>query len=637
MSQKTKWQPIVDDELTTFLRNMDEARNEIEVRLARKLELEKQREKIHTERARLLSLRNELGLQTFSPSSRLNATIQRTINKIPERERELETLREKDQARVNMLRKPYSGELGIGSYEPWQLEDVYFVRDFVTSWVDEVLDFIMQGHARTNKRREIVNFAKRMSEEMETGRRNDELFQLSLDIERGIVAEVVREAARETAVNMLELGNQTKNMVNSMILDSVSQQTEAQDDNRDALIRNALLHMKKEVRRKGNADVWAHSQAFLSKEITSQGSISAEVDSFDGTVLHFHNITPYNDVLDSSLLSDQVDFRNKESQFWMGNTLDVSTLPLSRRCNGISCSALSADNSLMALGSVLGDILIWDLLPFPPRILRTSRGRNKEIVQLQWSMDSSHIVSVDDRGTVIIWSLGDTVSVPFEVKPFEPIERNLGFNTTVLLPLLLLESQDFVFREGPFSKSYNSTSKATAVAFHPSVSLLGKQSYLMVGFKNGDVVRIKYRTASSVMSIPQVSPTNGMPCKIARDMHAELFKSHQNGIMLISFVNNISPMVTVDDKGFINLWQYSQEWLSGFGWFVPTVKYKLDMAEVTYEPVLGAQQKVEFTDAVRAPNRKKTRFRYFSFCCRYYFGSLSNGIRVTFLIDIKFF
>ena len=598
--------------MTPFLRNMDEARKEREARLTRKLELEKQREKLHIERARLLSLRNELGLQTFSPSSRLSATVRGTINKIPEFERELETLREKDQARANMLRKPYSGELGIGSYEPWQLEDVYFVRDFVTVWVDEVLDFIiMQGYTRTDKRHEIADLTKRMSKEMETDRRNEELFQLSFDIERGILADVVREAARETAVNMLELAIQTKNMINSMILDSVSQQTESQEDNRGTLIRNALLNIKREVQRKGNADVWAHSQAFQSKD-NSQGSISADsdsTDSFDGTILHFHNITPYNDVRDSSLLSDQVNFRNKESEFWMGITLDVSTLPLARRCNGISCSAVLADSSLVALGSVQGDILIWDLLPFPPRILRTSRGRSKAIVQLKWSMDGSQIVSVDDHGTVIIWSLGDTVSVPFEVKPFEPIERNLGFNTTALLPLVILESQDFIFREGPLSRSYKSTSKATAVAFHPSVSLLGKQSYLMVGFKNGDILRIKYRTSSSVLSIPEVKPTNGMPCKIARDMHAELFKSHQNGIMLISFVNNISPMVTVDEKGFINLWTYSHESLSGFGWFVPTIKYKLDMSEVTYEPVIGAQQKVEFTDAVRGPNRKETRFR----------------------------
>lgn len=595
---------------------MEQARERQEARLARKLQLEKQREEILLERARLLSLKNELNggresktSETSSHPSRLSAAVQRTTNKIPDFERKVETLRQKDETRMNLLTRPYNGEMGIGSYEPWQLEDVYFVREFVASWIDEVLDFIIRDRPRSKTEHQAVNIASKFFEDLEVERKNAELFQLSLDIERNILTDVLREAAKETADEIMEFGTQTRDMLDDIMLDSLELQSQAHSQNRAVLLSNALLQMKKEAQRKG--DVWAHSQPFQSID-NLQGSevkLAEEDDTFDGVVLYFHDITPFNDISDASLPPEQVDFQNKESEFWMGNTVDLSTLPLPRRYKGISCSAVSPDETLIALGTVQGDILIWDLSLYPPRILRTSRGQNTVIMQLQWTLDSAQLVSVNEHGIVMIWSLGDTVSVPYDVKSFEPIEENLGFSPSVLVALLSLEPNDFFFTQGPFTDSKDLTSKATAVAFHPSVSLLGKQSYLMVGLSNGNILRIKYRATQSIMSIPQVQPTNWTPNKIGQDIEAELFKSHQHRIRLISFVNNVSPMITVDDAGIINLWEYSSESLSGFGWFVPNVKYRLKMSEVTYEPALGAQEKVEFTDVVRGPQRKQHRLR----------------------------
>lgn len=594
---------------------MEEAHQRHEAHLARKLELEKQREEILLERARLLSLKNELNggresktSETSAPS-RLSAAIHRTKDKIPEFERRVQTLREKDQARVNLLRKPYNGEMGIGSYEPWQLEDVYFVREFVASWIDEVLDFIVRDRPKSKTKNEATNIAERFFEDLEVERKNDEIAQLSFDIERSILADVIHEAAKETANEIMAFGAETRSMLDGIILDSFNLQSQSYGQNRVALLSNALSQMKKEAQRKGN--VWSHSQTFHAKDNLKGAEVAVveEEDAFDGTDLHFYDITPFKDIPDASMPPEQVDYQNNESEFWMGNSVELSTLPLPRRYKGISCSAVSTNDSLIALGTVQGDILIWDLSTYPPRILRTSRGRNTVVAQLQWSMDSSQVASLNDHGTVKIWSLGDSVSVPYDVKSFEPVEQNLGFKPTALIPLLSLEPRDLFFTHGPFSDAKDLTSEPTAVAFHPSASLLGKQSYLMVGLSNGNILRLKYRDAPSMMSIPQVQPANGTANKIGQNIEAELFKSHHHRIVLISFVNNISPMVTVDEMGFINLWEYSSESLSGFGWFLPSIKYRLNMSEVTYEPVVGAQEKVEFTDTVTGPTRKQHRLR----------------------------
>lgn len=57
--------------------------------------------------------------------------------------------------------------------------------------------------------------------------------------------------------------------------------------------------------------------------------------------------------------------------------------------------------------------------------------------------------------------------------------------------------------------------------------------------------------------------------------------------MFIIFVNNILFMVIVDEKGFINIWEYFSECLIGFGWFVFSIKYRLNMVEMIYEFVFG--------------------------------------------------
>lgn len=595
---------------------MDEADRRKEAHLARKIELERQREEILRERERLLSLKNEIGARdtnssrnSSTRSSTLSVQIKKTKNKIPEFERKVQTLRKENQARTDLLRKPYDGEMGIGTYEPWQLEDFYFVREFVRSWVDEVLDFIVPERPRVKPDYDTLGIAEGFFEELDVERKHDEILQVSLDIEQGILTDVIYQIAKETAAELVAFEVQTRTMLDRIILDSFDPRSQSADQRKISLLNNALSQFKKEALKK--REVWSHSQSFHRDENVNDTSVivDEEEDTFDGTVLHFHDITPFSDVPDANLPPEQVDFQNKESEFWMGNTVDLCTLPLPRRYRGISCTALSPDNSLIALGTVQGDIVIWDLATFPPRILRSSRGNNSAVVQLHWSFDSSQVVSLNDYGAITLWSLGNTISIPYEVKSFEPLEVNIGFKPSALIPLLTLERRDFLFTKGPFSDSRDLSSEVTAVAFHPSATLLGRQAFLMVGFSNGNILKLRFNKMVSIMSFPQVQPANGITHKIGKDVDAELFKEHCHKIVLITFVKNISPMVTVDEKGFINIWEYSSECLTGFGWFVPSTKYRLNMVEMTYEPVLGTQEKVEFTDEVKGPKHKHHHLR----------------------------
>lgn len=46
-------------------------------------------------------------------------------------------------------------------------------------------------------------------------------------------------------------------------------------------------------------------------------------------------------------------------------------------------------------------------------------------------------------------------------------------------------------------------------------------------------------------------------------------------------------MVIVDERGFINFWEYFSECLLGFGWFVFSVKYRVKLLEIIYRFVVG--------------------------------------------------
>ena len=590
---------------------MDDAMQRKEARRARKLELERQREEILRERARLLSLKNESEGRKSKNSSLISA-IDLAKQQIPEIERRVRMLQKQNEARSNALLRPYNGEMGIGSYEPWQLEHFYFVRDFVRSWVDEVLNFVVNERPGTKVDDDQArNVAERFYEELEAEKEREKLLQQSSEIEKTIFTEVIYQEVKEIAAEMIALENQIRFMLDGMMLRVLQPQTrEAVVIGKNSLVGNAFSQLKKERKRKG--DIWVHTQTFqLQGGFTDAGvELKEEQESeiFDGTLLYFHDITPLREIPDEQIPAKQVEFQNEESQYWMACSIDLSTLPLPRRYRGICCSAVSSDENLIAMGTEQGDIVIWDLLIYPPRILRTSRGKNSVVTELHWSIDSSRVVSLNEHGMVQIWSLGDSTTIPYEVKSFEPIEHNLGFKASALVCLLTLQPGDFLFSKGPFADSKQLVSKVTAVAFHPSTTLLGKQAFLVVGFDTGKILKLKY-TESSALSFSAVQPNNGVHHKIGKEIEAELFKSHMHRVVLISFVNNISPMVTVDDKGFISLWEYSMESLTGFGWFVPIVKYQLHMMELTYEPVVGVEENILFTDAVGGSNRKQQRLR----------------------------
>ena len=92
----------------------------------------------------------------------------------------------------------------------------------------------------------------------------------------------------------------------------------------------------------------------------------------------------------------------------------------------------------------------------------------------------------------------------------------------------------------------------------------------------------------------------------------ELFRSHRAAVLVIAFAANSLPMLTLDQQGYCNVWDYVASDLTSFGWFVPTRRFRLNCSVMGWLPVPGATIKVLFFDDKRANNDRDKNQRVMS-------------------------
>lgn len=524
--------------------------------------------------------------------SRLNTTGKKAREKIPLYETKIRVVRNENEVRRRIMAQPYRGELGIGSYEAWQLEDFYFVRDFVQSWLDEILDYVVCQPFSSNRDgfKESVN---EMQEQLDLEETQICYASAMQGVQDDILDEVCNDLAIEAVSVSLAIHYQAQKTISNMILKGILP-AEVLEDNMESLLSYTYIQTKKE-RSKQNK-VWHHSQKLV--YISDEGTEipEAEEDAFDGNLLSLEGIIPYDNIPDHMFSENFLTYRDSESLFWSGFSDPIYTmLPLPKRYKGISCTALSSDHSLLALGAVQGDLAVWDLSIYPPRVLKGCK-RNSTVISMEWSLDSTQILTLDKHGTIQIWSMLNSNHSIFDVKGFEPIEEDLGYKSTELKSVISLEPHDLLFTEGNLVSMNEDVVMPTTITFYPSFSFLGHQDSIMVGLADGNVLKLNLGTSRFQQHVHN---------KVGKGIKAELFQVHKHPVQCITFVNNDSLMITIDTQGNVHLWENKDKSQSGFGWYTPMASFRLDSTEKTYEPVEGSTEKVEFVDTVKGTGKIK--------------------------------
>jgi len=132
--------------------------------------------------------------------------------------------------------------------------------------------------------------------------------------------------------------------------------------------------------------------------------------------------------------------------------------------------------------------------------------------------------------------------------------------------------------------------------FHPSMTITGRNPSIIVGSDGGNIIKfnIDYRINNLDAPIlylppfvdveyvhPQNAPdlilTAGRPRRGNR-VYRELFHFHQTTIIFIGVVDKVSEkLVSMDDQGYIALWEYTHSNFKGMCWYEPVLTTLLDV------------------------------------------------------------
>jgi len=132
--------------------------------------------------------------------------------------------------------------------------------------------------------------------------------------------------------------------------------------------------------------------------------------------------------------------------------------------------------------------------------------------------------------------------------------------------------------------------------FHPSMTITGRNPSILVGSDGGDIIKfnIDYRINNldapilylpPFVDVEYVHPQNapdlilsaGRPRRGNR-VYRELFHFHQTTIIFIGIVDKVSEkIVTMDDMGYIALWEYTAANFKGLCWYEPVLTTLLDV------------------------------------------------------------
>lgn len=530
--------------------------------------------------------------------------------------------------------KPYNGELSIQSYERWQLQDYHMVRSLVEEEVEHCLDHIFRNVPRIFSKTTAQALLDEESRGLE--RTKDALSQQR--VQQLLIEELVLEVTGELALTLSQEFLALTCMIHTMVDGMVMKQAEAvstgdldgrdQQDPAFQLITKTYYKYQRD-RTKNRPTLWLHSlhQTILGPD--TEDEVIEDQDLIK--ITHFH-ITPIDMKVYGPLKTDTLEVKQKKEQFiryssrevdyWKNMSPSSVQINLSKKCQGVQTMRLSHDHKFLAVGTVHGDLVVYDLHYEPWRPLRAIRNVTKNvhdpILDISWSLDGTQMTTVNTMGVVHVWAFQSGGFKKADARALElKIDKQDGVVPAQLTLMVTLDVDvnDFRFQRGPFVETEVQKGRQgpTMAVFHPQMTLFGQQSSVCVALDNGDVLQcdlepVLHPGDQLFRPIPKLLHPklhDNEPNYIGREIPAELLRHHRYPLILMTVLDNIKKLVTVDQKGYINLWRYTPNEVTNYEWFKPFKKYKLDMRKIMYVPASNAKPNVIFTD--RQKSKTKTR------------------------------
>ncbi|XP_076098916.1 uncharacterized protein LOC143068607 isoform X2 [Mytilus galloprovincialis] len=491
-------------------------------------------------------------LSLHTPTFNIDTYIKNTVNTLPQTMDRITRLREDVQKHYNKYKKPYKGEMGIHTYQPFQMQGYFAVRSIVDDVVNDFLDRhvapsqpMVEQETYYASRRQKIHETEIMAETLSEKKAIQLIMEeIILDETGDILEEIVQEHVHTKGTVRNWADEMAMNRAESGALDNEEGRTESDPAyNSVTKLFFSVKHRRDETR----PDIWGHTQMLglaekpstprkvkppppkgkdkkskqktpslppksreRSKPPTRQTVPGTAVSSLpaDPTtpILHYHHITPV-DIRNYHVLRTDVPevkyektkyikYMRREMTYWQKMIPVISEKSLAKRCKGIACCSASPNGKFIVFGTVHGDCIIFftQSNPWRPvRVIVNDSSKDDPIVNISWSLDSSRLITINRSGSLQVWAYSGADTVQSDAKKIgiSSDENNVAPPHLDILIGMDMGHGDFVFQQGPHAKqqTIDGNYGPAMATFFPTFTFFGDQSQTCIAIGNGDILK----------------------------------------------------------------------------------------------------------------------------------------------------
>ncbi|PAA80305.1 hypothetical protein BOX15_Mlig003414g3, partial [Macrostomum lignano] len=575
-------------------------------------------------------------------------TVQLTRQQLAAEEARVRRRRQELARRREFMRRPYAGELGIDTYEPWQLPAYYACRQIVLDEVERVLDLVL-------------------------GERHESIEALNRDTQAAVWSGAVQLVCEELLLEVTgELGQLAgreflylKGLAANLADQSCMRQAEAaivgqltgrkpSEPEYEVAVRT--FYKLKRQRSIEKPLLWRHGMKKSSALPAAPAATKQVVPEVEDTseIIDYTQLLPWDTrlQLNERIEPDYVGkknmiklkkFASQELRYWKQIVCNYTGISLLGFTGGFSCASVSNDNRLVAVGTMRGDLLVYDfdrkfkggnfvVFRYSPvsneqqqeqqKSRQQPSGRQPQTVDsLAWSADSGNLVSVHASGDVRAWSV--------HYAPLSPEQQRqpaAGKNSAAAVsPLNILgdiPAHELRFTEGPFAAESAAATRpdtswqAVGCAFFPAFTVMGSQPHFCLAMSSHHVIKLDteqllddvQESQSQVLKWPRLRDPRRLGHKITDlRIDCELFVEHSRDLLLMGAIENTGDFFTVDSGGYLVVWRYRAEFLADARRGMrPLRVHRIRMDKEKYRPDPATPAMVRFDAEAYNPETERT-------------------------------
>ncbi|XP_022088147.1 uncharacterized protein LOC110977921 [Acanthaster planci] len=517
------------------------------------------------------------------------------------------------------------------SYKPWQMADYYLVRDFLLDLVDDAVE-ISESKPKPQPLEEKLEqqVAVATEREVEAARQQQSQERALQLLAEELVLETTNAVSRQTAEEYLSTEHYALSLKRQLVMQSAEAAAtgnpsgRAEEDPAYDLVTSTYEQMTKD-RNMNRKDIWAHSQRLHLQPTVSNPEQDVVVESLapdDAVRLNLLHLPVRVGRPPDPQSPEMKQFKDQESAYWKLFAVEQVSVSLAKKVQGVVTAVMSPHQRYLALGCLRGDVLVYNVStgqPLPIRCIQNESAQTDAVIHIAWSLDSSRLITVNETGILQVWSMSSGGVSQKDVRDLE-VKTQTGLPApSQLTQLLALDADrsDFNFKEGPLKETGAQTSAVSPkmAVFHPTHTLLATQNTVVIGLENGDILKCNVSASPDAVQQQMATASHSVVTLdtqanyIGENVPVELCRCHKSALIFLGFASSHGNMVSMDTSGLICEWHCSRETFSHFGWFQPSAKYQLELAEGVYAPRPDDAPKVHFNDTDLAEKKMSRQER----------------------------